>query len=67
VTCFEKHISEVVFTQQGIWNFLGNRLFEAHIHGNAQATETELLEVGISFADLPVQEYKDSTFTTAFG
>jgi hypothetical protein len=33
-----------------MWDFLGNRFVEAHAHGNAHATETELLKVGISFA-----------------
>jgi hypothetical protein len=41
VTCFEKHVSEVVFSQQPIRKFFGNRLVEAHVHGIAQATETE--------------------------
>jgi hypothetical protein len=44
VTRFEKHVSEVVFAQQRIQNFRGNWPVEALIRGNAQATETELLE-----------------------
>jgi hypothetical protein len=51
VTCFESRISEVAFLGQQIWNFIGNQLVEAHIHGNAQATETELLEIDIYLAD----------------
>jgi hypothetical protein len=38
--CVECHVSVVVFLGQRIWNFVGNRLVEAHIHGNAQDTET---------------------------
>jgi hypothetical protein len=53
VTCFVKLVSEVVFTQQRIWNFLGNRLVEVHVRCNAQATETEFLKVGISYVILP--------------
>jgi hypothetical protein len=52
VTCFEKLASEVVFTQQQILKFPGNRFVEAHIRGSAQATERELLEIGIVFAVL---------------
>jgi hypothetical protein len=32
-----------------MWNFVGNRIFGAHIRSNAQATETEPLEVGVFF------------------
>jgi hypothetical protein len=39
--------------QQPIWKFLGNQFVEAHVHDNAQATETELVEIGISFVVLP--------------
>jgi hypothetical protein len=53
VTCFERHISEVAFTGQRIWNFVGNRLVEEHVRGNAQATETGTLEAGGSFAAHP--------------
>jgi hypothetical protein len=35
--------------QQAIWKFLGNRFVEAHTHGNARVTETELVEVLFSF------------------
>jgi hypothetical protein len=38
--CFKRNLSEVAFPQQPIWNFTGNRLVEAHICSNAQATET---------------------------
>jgi hypothetical protein len=34
VTCFEKHVSEVAFSDKGTWNSVGNRLVETHIHGN---------------------------------
>jgi hypothetical protein len=37
VTCSVKHVYDVVFTQQPIWKFLGNRFVEVHIRGNAQA------------------------------
>jgi hypothetical protein len=50
VTCFESHVSEVTFLGQPIWKFLGNRFVEAHIRGNVEAKETELVENGISFA-----------------
>jgi hypothetical protein len=43
----------MVFTQQPLWKLLGNRLVEAHIRGNAQTTETEILEVGISLSVFP--------------
>jgi hypothetical protein len=43
VTCFGKHVSDVVYTQQRIWNLVGNRLVEAHIRGNAQNTERKFL------------------------
>jgi hypothetical protein len=33
--------------------FIGNRLVEEHVRGNEQATETELVETGVSFAVLP--------------
>jgi hypothetical protein len=29
-----KVLNEVVFTQQPIWNFFGNRLVEAYVRGN---------------------------------
>jgi hypothetical protein len=41
------------FLRRPIWNFLGNRFVDAHIRGNAQAKETELVEIGIGFAILP--------------
>jgi hypothetical protein len=41
------------FPGQRIWNFVGNRLVEAHICVKAQVIETELFERGISFAVLP--------------
>jgi hypothetical protein len=44
VTCFESNNSEIAFLGQRIWNFVGNQLVEAHIHGNVQVTETELLQ-----------------------
>jgi hypothetical protein len=53
VTSLESHPSEVPFPEQRISNFVGNRLVEAHIHSNAQVTETELLEIGIFFAVHP--------------
>jgi hypothetical protein len=31
--CFWKHISEAVFTQQSIWNYLSNRQVEARVRG----------------------------------
>jgi hypothetical protein len=46
-------LRDPISTQQRIWKFLGNRLVEAHIRGNVLATETELFEIGISFAVLP--------------
>jgi hypothetical protein len=45
--------SAVVHAQQSIWKFTGNRFFESHIRDN-EATETELLEAGISFAPPPL-------------
>jgi hypothetical protein len=36
-----------------MWKFLGNRLVEAHIRGNPKDKETELVEIGVSFAVLP--------------
>jgi hypothetical protein len=45
-------VSEIAFRAQPIWKFLGNRLVEAHVRGNLQAKETELVQVGISFAVL---------------
>jgi hypothetical protein len=39
VTCFEWHVSETAFKGQRIRNFVGNRLVEVYICGNAQATE----------------------------
>jgi hypothetical protein len=33
----ERHNYQVAFPGQRIWNFVGNRLVEAHIRGNAQA------------------------------
>jgi hypothetical protein len=39
--------------QQRIWKFLGKRFVEAHIYSNGQATETELVEVGVFSAVLP--------------
>jgi hypothetical protein len=50
---FRSHISEVAFPEQPTWKFLGNRFVEAHIHGNAEAKETELLEIDVSFSVLP--------------
>lgn len=40
------------FKQQWIWNFFSMWVVEAHIRSKSRATETELLEVGISFAVL---------------
>jgi hypothetical protein len=54
VKCFKQHVSEVLFMQQQIWNFLVNRLVGLHIRGNKQTTETELVEVGISFTVVPL-------------
>jgi hypothetical protein len=53
VMCFERHVSEVVFLGQLIWNFVGDRLVEAYIHRNVQATKTATLEAGTSFVVLP--------------
>jgi hypothetical protein len=53
VICFEKHVSEVVFTQHPIWNFLGNWFVKAHIHCNTQAKETEIMEIDVSFTVRP--------------
>jgi hypothetical protein len=53
VTCIESHVSEIAFPGQQIGNFLGYWHAEAHIHGNAQAAETELLEVHMSIAAPP--------------
>jgi hypothetical protein len=50
VTSFEWHVSEVVLLGQRIWNVVGNRLVEAHVRSNAQATGTGTLEAGVSFA-----------------
>jgi hypothetical protein len=50
---FRRHGSEVMFTKQPIWEFLGNRFVEEHTRGTAQVKETELAEIGISFAALP--------------
>jgi hypothetical protein len=44
VTRFERHVSEEAFPAQRIRNFVGNRLVEAHVPGNAQATDTVTLE-----------------------
>jgi hypothetical protein len=52
LTRFESHVSEVVFKEQRIWSFFGNRLVEEYIRRNAQAAETELSEVDTSFAAL---------------
>jgi hypothetical protein len=52
VTCFESHSSVVAFPGQRIWNFVGNRLVEAHIHDNEQDRVTELVEIDISFSFL---------------
>jgi hypothetical protein len=32
VMCFERHVSELVFQQQQIRNFVGNRLVEIYVH-----------------------------------
>jgi hypothetical protein len=53
VTRFDSHVSEVAFPGQQMWNFLGNRLVEAHIRSNAQAAKTEILATRISFTALP--------------
>jgi hypothetical protein len=53
VTCYEIHVSEIAFLGQPVWNFFGNRLVKAHIHGKAEATKAKHLEIGISFAVLP--------------
>jgi hypothetical protein len=50
--CLENHISEVAPQGQSIWNSVGNRLVEAYIRGNSQATEREFEELGVSFAVL---------------
>jgi hypothetical protein len=42
-----------VYTSNITWKFLGNRLVEAYIRGNARAKDTERLEMGIFFGDLP--------------
>jgi hypothetical protein len=66
-TTFPKEIGKSVFAvtvqqvasqQSGvhaasIWKFLGNRFVEAHVCGNAQVEETELVEVFVSFAIIP--------------
>jgi hypothetical protein len=36
VAYLEKHVPEVVFMQQPLWNFLGTRFVEAHVGGNRQ-------------------------------
>jgi hypothetical protein len=46
-------VQQVVSQRSGvhaatIWKFLGSRFVEAHIHGNAQAQATELVEVSVS-------------------
>jgi hypothetical protein len=46
------HVCQMVFTQQRIRNFVGNRLVEEHIRDKAQATETELVQIGVPFAVL---------------
>jgi hypothetical protein len=38
---------------QVIWSFIGDRLVEGHINVNEEAKETEIVEIGISFAVLP--------------
>jgi hypothetical protein len=43
----------MVCRQHPIVKFLGNRYVEAYISGNAWARETDLVEMGISFAVLP--------------
>jgi hypothetical protein len=48
----KRNVSEVAFPGQRIWNFVGNRLVEAHIRDYAQAKETELLKICVSFAVL---------------
>jgi hypothetical protein len=53
VHCIEERAFEMVYTQQPIRKSLGNRFVEAHIDRNEQAKETELVEIGISFAVLP--------------
>jgi hypothetical protein len=51
----------VAFPGRQIWTFSGNRSVEAHIHGNAQAKETELVEIDITFAVLPhLLKYRSS-------
>jgi hypothetical protein len=54
VTYFESHISEIAFPRQPIWKFLGNRFVEALIHGDIQAEETELVEIGVPVAVLGI-------------
>jgi hypothetical protein len=49
----KENASEVAFPGQPIWKFLGSRLVEARIHGKVGATETEIVEIYISFAVLP--------------
>jgi hypothetical protein len=46
-------MSHVAFPGQWIRNYVGTRIVETHICGNAEVTETELLEIAISFAPSP--------------
>jgi hypothetical protein len=49
VKCFERYVSKVEFSGQRIRNSVGKRIVEIHIQGDAQTTETEALEAGVSF------------------
>jgi hypothetical protein len=59
-------VNDPVFTQQRIWKVLGNRHVEAHIRSNIEATERELLEIGVSFAALPDLKGATVRVTTRF-
>jgi hypothetical protein len=43
----------MVSTHQPTLELLGSQFVQAHIRGNAQANETQHVEIGVSFAVLP--------------
>jgi hypothetical protein len=53
LTCFEKHVSEVAFPGERIWNFIGNRLVEAYIRDSAHDTETGTSKLCVSLCGTP--------------
>jgi hypothetical protein len=53
VTCFESHVPAVAFPGQRTRKFRGNTVLKARILGKAQAKETKLVQIGVSFEILP--------------